>query len=120
MACLSLCRVNSRFSYGVSLPVIPSHILDSLTAAGSPGVRVWLRRYRLGKTPPAVMYPKGTIWLTQKLSKFRPLPALSVCIFPLFPCFDLIHSNYKKYRQYREQTEKLAAQLQGVDGNKQA
>eukprot|EP00904_Undaria_pinnatifida_P001080 jgi/Undpi1/10973/HiC_scaffold_30.g13274.m1 len=31
-----------------------------------------------------------------------------------------VASNYKKYRKYREQTEKLAAQLQGVDGNKQA
>lgn len=31
-----------------------------------------------------------------------------------------IGSDYKKYREYREKTESLAAQLQGIDGNKQA
>lgn len=47
----------------------------------------------------------------------RRLSALS----RFFLCHRLsVLSDYAKYRKFREQTEKLAAQFQGLDGNKQA
>lgn len=99
----------------------PSHILDNLTAAGSPGVRVWLQRYRPGEKKPSSYVSQGDHLAYAKIIEFPTVSCL-VCLHvsSFSPCFGQILSNYKKYRQYREQTEKLAAQLQGVDGNKQA
>ena len=81
----------------------------SLTAAGSPTVSPAKKR---------ALRSQAHHLAHAKLFCFRSHPVLSASA--LFPCFDQIISNYLKYRQYREQTEKLAAQLQGVDGNKQA